>query len=224
MSGRCTTIRVSHRSSWNVGHEESATAKETRKLRRRRRPRSAHGGAQCAQDRADVRHADLRLGERKGRRQEAVTGSRERRPALSGDLRDPFQLVVPMPPRSLLRTWPAKVACRMWPRCCEDRLSDSCRCTLWNRKVSTRSRLRWQTCCQSGSACPSRIPSCNRILWVTQGRAGFSDSQTKPSSLVKWRAAIGTFWYTISSGRAGPLQTSLGTSKAKAVRLSPLLS
>src|SRR6266513_1937007 len=81
MSGRCTTIRVSHRSSSNVGHEESATAKETRKLRRRRRPRSAHGGAQCAQDRADVRHADLRLGERKGRRQEAVTGSRERRPA-----------------------------------------------------------------------------------------------------------------------------------------------
>src|SRR5439155_1491852 len=38
--------------------------------------------AQRAQDRADVRHADLRLGERKGRRQETVTGSRERRPAL----------------------------------------------------------------------------------------------------------------------------------------------
>jgi len=29
---------------------------------------------------------------------------------------------------------------------------------------------------------------------VTQGRAGFSGSQTKPSLLVKWGPAIDTFW------------------------------
>ena len=127
----------------------------------------------------------------------------------------PRKRVTPMLPRSLLRTWPAEVACQMWPRCCGDRLSDSCRCTLWNRKVSTRSRSRWQICCQSGSACPSPIPSCNRILWVTQGRAGFSGSQTKPSSLVKWSAGYRYLLVDNFVGQGGTLANLIGYVESK---------
>jgi hypothetical protein len=59
----------------------------------------------------------------------------------------------------------------------------------------------WPSWCRDGSACRLASPWCNRILWVTQGQAGFSGSQIRPYLSGTWSMASTTFLLTILSDR-----------------------
>src|SRR6516225_6359540 len=73
-AGLCTTILAVHPGSWRGVHEgeDANQGKSITELCCRRRTRLASRGKGCAQDRAHVWHAALRLGGREGSGEEAV--------------------------------------------------------------------------------------------------------------------------------------------------------
>jgi hypothetical protein len=73
--GRYTTIRGPHLCCWNSKHENDQACQTARELRRWSRACAPTRCQVGAQDRANVRYADLHLGGGEGRSKKAVTAS-----------------------------------------------------------------------------------------------------------------------------------------------------
>src|SRR6516164_11353946 len=86
IAGLCTTILAVRPGSWRGVHEgeDANQGKSIQELCCRRRTRLASGGKGCAQDRAHVWHAALRLGGREGSGEKAVRPCCARHVPISG--------------------------------------------------------------------------------------------------------------------------------------------